>query len=160
MSILFKQHFQLAYVVDSVDAALAEWRDSYGITKWHVMDMKALYGEQSPIRYIALAWTDQGLMVELIEPVPGADSIYKDWRTGCASSRFHHLGFMIESDGEFAAVKDRFVQAGCPIATEGSAGDMLDFAYVDTTASFGHYCELIYLKGEGKTQFFADVPYN
>ena len=51
-------------------------------------------------------------------------------------------------------------EAGCPVAAEGAAGDMLEFAYIDTTKAFGHYYELIYLKGEGRTRFFGPVPHN
>lgn len=160
-TVLFKRHFQVAYVVDDVQAGMAEFAAKYAIAKWHVMDMIAMSGEGSATRVIALAWTDDNLMVELIEPNLAVPSIYTDWRTESGQPiRFHHLGFLADSDEEFAAVKTQLVKAGSPIATEGAAGDLLEFAYLDTTAALGHYYELIYLKGEGKTLFFAPVPHN
>lgn len=162
MSILFKRHFQVAYLVDDVHAAISEWSEKHGVKNWHVMDMVAMHGTPDAVsRYIALAWTDEGLMIELIEPNEAQPSIYQDWRRDSGqANRFHHLGFLVDSDEEFAAVKRRLTEAGFPIATEGAAGDMLEYAYIDTNAAFGHYYELIYLKGEGRTQFFAQVPYN
>jgi len=161
MSILFKRHFQIAYLVDDVHAAMAEFGEKYGIAKWHVMDMLAMHGEGSPSRYLALAWTDEGLMVELIEPIEDVPSIYSGWRKDSGqAARFHHLGFLVDNDEEFAAIKRQLAEAGCPVATEGAAGNVLQYAYIDTTKALGHYYELIYLKGEGKTLFFAPVPHN
>lgn len=161
MSILFKRHFQVAYLVDDVHAAMAEWREKYGLSNWHVMDMVAMLGEDATSRYIALAWTDERLMLELIEPIETMPSIYQNWRRDSGlANRFHHLGFLMESDEEFAATKRELVEAGSPLAIEGAVGDILEYAYLDTTAAFGHYYELIYLKGEGRTQFFAPVPRN
>ncbi|MCK9542846.1 MAG: VOC family protein [Novosphingobium sp.] len=161
MTVLFKRHFQVAYLVDDVHAAMAEFGEKYAIKKWHVMDMTQMHGEGSPTRFIALAWTDDNVMIELIEPDESVPSIYQNWRRDSGlSARFHHLGFIIESDEEYDAVKRQLAHAGCPVATEGSAGDMLQYAYIDTTREFGHFYELIYLKGEGKELFFAPVPRN
>lgn len=160
MTVLFKRHFQIAYVVDDIHAGVAEFAAKYAIANWHVMDMAAMQGPDSAVRHIALAWTDAELMVELIEPNPAVPSIYSDWRTDLAGPRFHHLGFLVESDAEFTAIRAQFAVAGCPVAAEGSAGDMLDFAYIDTSRTLGHFYELIHLKGEGRTQFFGQVPRN
>ena len=162
MSILFKRHFQLAYLVDDVHAAVADWGEKYGIKSWHIMDMVALHGTvDASSRFIALAWTDEGLMIELIEPNEAVPSIYQGWRRDSGqANRFHHLGFLVDSEEEFSAVKRQLGKAGYPLAAEGAAGDLLEYAYVDTTAAFGHYYELIYLKGEGRTLFFAPVPRN
>lgn len=160
MTVLFKRHFQIAYVVDNIDAGIAEFTSKYAVAKWHVMDLVAFNGPESAVRHIALAWTDAELMVELIEPNPAVASIYSNWRPDLAGPRFHHLGFLVDSDAEFAAIRRQFEVAGCPVAAEGSAGDMLDFAYIDTSRTLGHYYELIHLKGEGRTQFFRPVPHN
>ena len=160
MTVLFKRHFQVAYLVDQIDAGMAEFANNYAIRNWHVMDMKALGGADAPTRFIALAWTDDDLMVELIEPDLAIPSIYSDWRPELPGPRFHHLGFLADSDAEFAAVKAQFAAAGCLVASEGSSGDLLEFAYIDTTQAFGHFYELVYLKGEGRTLFFAPVPVN
>lgn len=160
MTILFKRHFQICYLVDDAQAGMAEFGEKYGITKWHVMDMSAA-GPDAPTRAIALAWAEEGLMIELIEPNEAVPSIYVNWRRDSGeSARFHHLGFLVDSDEEYDAIKQKLLGAGYPVAAEGSFGDVLQFLYMDTTRTLGHYYELIYLKGEGKTQFFAPVPMN
>jgi hypothetical protein len=163
MTVLFKRHFQIAYVVDDVQAAMAEFAAKYGVSRWHVMDMMAGTGAgaASPTRFLALAWTEERFMVELIEPNLAVESIYSDWdRASGRTIRFHHLGFLIETAADFAAIRQTLIDSGSPVAAEGSAGDMLDYAYLDTTRALGHYYELIHLKGEGKTRFFASVPHN
>ena len=161
MTLLFKKHFQIAYLVDDVHAAMEEFSTKYAISKWQVMDMVAMQGEAASSRYLALAWTDQDTMIELIEPVESVPSIYQGWRRDSGQyARFHHLGFLVDDDEEYAAIKRQLADADCPIAIEGAAGDVLEYAYIDTPRAFGHYVELIHLKGAGKTQFFAQVPYN
>lgn len=160
MTVLFKRHFQIAYLVDDVAAGMAEFGENYGVAKWHVMDMM-INGPGSPTSKIALAWTDEDMMVELIEPNPAVSSIFSDWRRDLAPGpRFHHLGFMPSDDAEFDAIVAQLGRAGCPVAGQGSVGETLRYAYVDATKALGHYYELVLLKGEGRTQFFAPVPRN
>ncbi|NLR72812.1 VOC family protein [Novosphingobium sp. ERN07] len=161
MTVLFKRHFQIAYLVDDIRAGMDEFAAKHGVSNWHLMDMAALYGEGSPTNAIALAWTDADLMVELIEPNPAVESIYSNWRPDLgAGARLHHLGFKPETDAEFDAIIAQLGAGGCPVSTEGTAGDALRYAYIDTTRALGHYYELILLKGEGGKAYFAPVPQN
>ena len=72
--IAFRDHFQHAYVVRNLDKTMANFRDNYGVARWQVMPMP----EGSPVKALGLAYV-QNVMLELIEAIPGQDSIYRDW---------------------------------------------------------------------------------
>ena len=42
--VLFKRHFQVAYVTDSAEAAIEILGRHYGVTKWDLLDMAAMHG--------------------------------------------------------------------------------------------------------------------
>lgn len=157
--VLFKQHFQIAYVVRDLAAARARLAREFGIAEWDVMDMAALMGPGHGTRYIGNSFAGD-TMIELIEPDPAGDSIYRDWIPAEEDGvRLHHLGFLVRSDEDFKAAIAQLGTAGYPTAVSGSFGDALDYHYADTTALLGHYYELINLKPAGE-QFFARIPRN
>ena len=159
MTMLFKRHFQTAYVVDDIEQAMAVFASNYGITQWDVMDMVAMAGPGQPLLFIANAWAGD-MMIELMQPDENVTSIYTGWqKQSGATFRLHHLGFLVDSDAQMAAHKQLLERNGHPIVAEGSFGDVLDFAYADTTSALGHFYELIHLKSQGKA-FFDRIPVN
>jgi len=159
MTILFKRHFQTAYVVDDVKQSAAVLAANYGIKHWDIMDMVALVGPCQPLMFIANAWVGY-MMFELMQPDENVTSIYTGWqKQSNATFRLHHLGFLVDSDAQMTEHKQQLIGNGQPIVSEGSFGDVLDFAYADTTLEMGHFYELIHLKAEGKS-FFDRIPVN
>lgn len=158
-SVLFRRHFQIAYVADDVEQAVAAFRKSHGIAQWDAVDMAVMAGPGAPLKFIANAWAGD-LMIELMQPDEDISSIYTGWQkqTGLPF-RLHHLGFLVDSAEQLATHRQQLADHGYPVATEGSFGDILDFVYADTTADFGHYHELIWLKPEGDA-FFGRIPVN
>jgi Glyoxalase/Bleomycin resistance protein/Dioxygenase superfamily len=157
--VLFKRHFQVAYVVDDAAKAADILGKRFGVSKWDLLDMIEIHGSGSAAQVIGNAWVGD-MMIEVIEPQPGVASIYNDWkRDSGAAFRFHHLGFLIDSADEFTAAKRMLADSGFPIVVDGSFGEVLDYAYADTTAELGHYYEMIRLKAEGDT-FFGRIPVN
>lgn len=157
--VLFRHHFQIAYVVRDADAARRIFADRFGIAEWNVMDRIAVHGDQSAIRSISLAYAGD-LMVELIEENTDAPSIYSGWAPADDNVfRLHHLGFLIPSAEDFASIVRKLEETGHPTAVSGSFGDQLDFHYADTVSSLGHYYELVHLKPAG-ADFFANTPHN
>ncbi len=157
--VLFKRHFQVAYVTDSAEAAIEILGRHYGVTKWDLLDMAAMHGADGPSRWIGNAWVGD-TMIEVIEPDESVDSIYSNWRKDSpAKVRFHHLGFLVDSAEEMAAAKQHLAANGFPIVVDGSFGEVLDYAYADTTAELGHYYEIIRLKEQGQS-FFGRIPVN
>lgn len=159
MTVLFKRHFQVAYVVDDAKAAIEVLSRRYGVEKWDLMDMAELHGSGASARYIGNAWVGDA-MIEVIEPDEAVESIYQGWKKDSGNLlRFHHLGFLVDSAEEFDAAKARLAAHGFPIVVDGSFGEVLDFAYADTTAELGHYYEIIRLKSQGDS-FFGRIPVN
>lgn len=157
--VLFQQHFQIAYVVRDIEAATRRFAREFGIVRWDVMDMAALLGPGHGTRFIGNAYAGE-VMIELIEPDPAGESLYRDWIPDATDGvRLHHLGFLVRSDADFRAAVAQLEAAGYPTAHSGSFGDNLDYHYADTTALLGHYYELIHLKPAGE-QFFARIPRN
>lgn len=159
MTILFQRHFQTAYVVDDVQQAMASFAANYGISQWDVMDMVAIAGAGHALTVIANAWAGD-MMIELMQPDETVASIYAGWQKHVDHSiRLHHLGFLVDSEAQMAEHTQQLVKNGHPIVAEGSFGDVLDFAYADTTVQLGHYYEIIRLKAEGNS-FFGRIPIN
>ena len=121
--------------------------------------MTAVHGDQSPVRIIANAWLGD-TMIEVIEANPDAESIYRGWHSDDSNPlRFHHFGYLLDTEKEFEAARAQLVASSFPIVSEGSFGEVLDYAYSDTTAVLGHYYELIRPKSE-IASFFGRIPVN
>lgn len=153
--LIFRHHFQHAYVVRNVEKAMAVFRADCGVGQWQVMRFPA----GSPVRAIALAYA-QNVMLELIEAIPGEDTIFRAFIPESESAaRFHHLGYLIEREEDYLAAIAQFDAAGWRAAYAERSGEILDFHYADTVSQLGHYCELIHLRADGK-EFFSHVPHN
>jgi hypothetical protein len=157
--VLFRKHFQIAYVFRDARHAMARFGKRMGVAKWDLLDMVALTGADSAVRYIANAYAGD-VMIELIEPFPERPSIYRDWIPASDdAARFHHLGFLAETQDAWRAAVDLLAEDGFAVVHTGSYGDLLDFQYVDTVKELGHFYELIHLK-PGGVEFFARIPNN
>jgi hypothetical protein len=153
--LVLRNHFQIAYVVRDIDKAVTNLREKFGIAKWQVRRMP----ESAPSSAIGFAYMQQ-TMIELVEARPSQDTIFRDWLPPSESgARFHHLGYMIDSEEQWRETVGQFEAADIRKAFSGSAEGLLDFYYADTVAHLGHYCELVRLQPAGKN-FFARVPHN
>jgi len=153
--VVFRNHFQLGYVVRNLYRAVEHMRDKFGVAKWQVNRMP----KSAPARVLGFAYV-QKVMIELIEARPELDTIYRDWIPESeTAARLHHLGYMMDSAEEWHRVIDQFQAGGFRAALTESSNDLFDYYYSDTVAQLGHYCELIFLKPAGRT-FWADVPRN
>ena len=152
--VVFRNHFQLGYVVRNLDPAIEEMRGKFGVAKWQVNVLP----KSAPARVLGFAYVQQ-VMIELIEARPERETIYRDWIPEFdAAARLHHLGYMIDSDEEWRATIGQFEGSGFRSALTDSS-DFFDYYYADTVAQLGHYCELIRLKPAGRA-FWANVPRN
>ncbi len=159
MTVLFQRHFQVAYVVDDIHTAMAELSQNMGVSRWDVVDMATPEGPGQVLKFNANAWSGD-VMIELIQPDPAATSIYSGWRLDSDSNlRLHHLGYLVDSAEQMAEHRQHLIRNGHSIVAEGSFGNVLDFAYADTTALLGHYYEIIWLKEQGN-DFFNRIPVN
>ncbi len=153
--LVFRNHFQMGYVVRDVSKAAAALRDQFGVGQWQIRRMP----DSAPSSALAFAYVQQ-TMIELVEARPSQDTIFREWLPDSDSmARFHHLGYMIDSEEQWRETIDQLESAGVRAAFAGSAGDLLDYYYADTVAHLGHYCELVRLKPAG-LNYFSRVPHN
>ena len=152
--LLFRNHFQIAYIVRDAEKAIEAFGTKFGVPNWKVRQTTP----GAPAKRIALAHAG-GVVLELVEPDPEADTIFRTWIPDePAGARFHHLGYYIENEEEWAKVVAQYHAAGIETML-GSVGDILDYGYADTVAQLGHYTEIVLLKPAG-ANFFASAPHN
>jgi hypothetical protein len=147
--VLFRNHFQMGYVVRDMEKAIENLRTKFGVAQWRVLEMPP----EAEVKCLGFAYV-QSSMLELIEMRPGREIFFKPWIPQAAHAlRLNHLGYMMGSEEEWNTVSKQFAAAGFQIAVSNSLGDVR-FRYYDTVAELGHYCEITYL-GPTAKDFFA-----
>ena len=151
--VLFRNHFQMGYVVRNLDKAIENLREKFGVAKWRIVDVPG----DRPVRRLGLAYV-QKMLIELIETRIGQELFYKAWIPDSDSAiRLNHCAYMMESEEEWETVTRQFIDAGFGIAISSTLGDVR-FQYYDTVEELGHFCEVIYLGPTAKS--FFDAPHN
>src|SRR3546814_16119249 len=101
VSVLFQQHFQVAYVVRDIEAATQRFAREFGIARWDVMDMAALLGPGHGTRFLGNAYAGE-VMIELIATDPTGERLHPAWIPDTADHvRLHHLGLLVPSHSPF-----------------------------------------------------------
>lgn len=134
--------FQLGHVVDDVFAAASRWASTFGIGPFHVlpvMEQQADYtGEMRSIR-IQVAVAQAGpTQIELIQQHCETPSIFRDWSNNGVSA-FHQIATITD---DYDRKKAHFEALGYTTVAESNAGKFR-VAYVDTSADFGFYTEIV-----------------
>lgn len=156
LPVLFRNHFQLGYVVRNLDAAIETMRKRFGVKEWEVRHLPA----SAPGRALGNAWVD-GTLIELVDLWPGGDTFYHAWIPDDeAGLRLHHLGYLIDSEAEWRDAIAQMETAGFKPVLVGGAPGVMDWYYADTVAMLGHYTELMRYTSEAGKGFWADVPRN
>jgi extradiol dioxygenase family protein len=151
--VLFRNHFQMGYVVRDLKKATENLGNKFGVTKWRVVEMLP----EVDLRYVGFAYV-QNTLLELLEIKPDRDTIFSAWIPEEKSAvRLNHFEYMMESQEEWNVVSRQFEMTGFSVALPGNQADV-QFAYYDTVAELGHYCELIY-PGPTAKEFF-EAPHN
>jgi Glyoxalase/Bleomycin resistance protein/Dioxygenase superfamily len=130
--------FQLGFVVDDIVAVASRWAAVHGVGPFHigpVIEMQTVVaGEPAPVS-IQVGLAQAGpVQIELIQQHCDRPSVFREW-----TSPFHQLA-TITSD--FDGRLHHLQQCGYDVVGEVTAGD-LRVAYVDTTADFGFYTEVV-----------------
>jgi hypothetical protein len=152
-----KEQFQTGYVTNDLDRACELLRAKYGIGEFSFLEGEM--GEGGSIR-VAFAWVG-GNMYEIIDAKGGKEAEFYTSRLpadGSFALVFHHLGYMIHSDEEWAAVKAEIAEREMNVALDVATGGFMDAIYIEAP-ELGHYLEYLY-PAEGGLQFFGAVPAN
>jgi hypothetical protein len=135
--------FQMAYVVEDIQAEMRRWADQLGAGPWHLIP--AFGGVEPSFRggptdaEVSLAMGFAGHMcIELIQPLDDKPSV---WREGVERFGwgFHHFGV---GSLDFEADLVRHVEQGHEIVYEAKVPTGGRVAYVDSTKDLPGYVEL------------------
>lgn len=134
--------FQLGHVVDDVLAAAYKWVRAFGIGPFHVLPVvrqRTNFGGEMRSVQIQVAVAQAGpVQIELIQQHCRTPSIFQNWSRG-GTSAFHQIATVTD---DYDGKKSRFEALGYKIAAESDAGKFR-VAYVDTSADFGFYTEIV-----------------
>lgn len=139
---LLEGHYQNAYVTRDLEESLTTLRSLYGVQDpkhfQAEIEVKTPTGSGTLVSKIAFIWIGN-LQYELIEPISGPDSIYRDALPE-QGLRPHHI-CMRSHDWERTLTElDRHK---LPIVLEGNSSSGLKFVYADARATLGHYLEFV-----------------
>lgn len=144
----FKQlsAFQSAWVVDDIESAALQWAEFAGVgpffvSEYHEGDLEqTLYrGTSSPITMKTALAQAGDMQIELIQPTGNARSAYRD-TVPVGKTAFHHIGVW---SNDLEADVASYLDNGFEVAAKGKAGEVVGFAYIDTSATLGHMIELV-----------------
>jgi hypothetical protein len=158
----FGKFFQHGYVTSDLDRAIAEFASRWGVSRFLIRPTAeflcaAPTGAANVVVRLAFAYVGD-LQIELIEPMGGsAATFYTDTLPKDAFAvRFHHMGFLLsDEEAEWGACIAGAAQDKYELALSGD-NPRLRFAYLDSRAELGHYCEFV----SPKFDVFADIPRN
>jgi len=154
---------QLGYVTADIDAAIAYFTRTAGISEWlrwnDVAVEKMVDGAVARSKLdLAMAWRGS-TMLELIRPVSGAIGIYNLRGAGDSPVNLHHIGHGVPGDeADFERQLQTMEAAGQPVALV-TRNDNGNYALVDTRNTTGLYTEYLWGRDKGNA-LFASIPRN
>jgi hypothetical protein len=138
--------FQSAWVVDDIYETANLWAEKTGIGPFFVAEygegalIDTLYRGAPSTLTMKTALAQAGKMqIELIQPTGDMPSAYRD-TVPMGRTAFHHIALW-SSDVEAGIAG--YEEKGFEVATRGNAAGIVQFAYIDTSAVFGHMIELV-----------------
>lgn len=151
---------QLAYVTNDFDRALTVFGERHGVMRFLELREFTLQtgADQFAEVNIAIAMVD-GMEIEIIQPLDGADKVYRCALAGKDFQvRFHHIGERVESLECFEHLKREVTAASRRIDLWGSSVNGAHYFYVDDRDTLGHHVEYIYRAPDDLAAFLARVP--
>ncbi|MFJ4656766.1 VOC family protein [Nocardia sp. NPDC088792] len=152
--------FQVAWVVEDIDAAEQEFTDRYGVEKWVRMPRMTFGPEQATYRGAPADYTIDtslgyagGQQIELIAPVSG-ENLYTE-QIAKSGPGLNHIAWVPEDfDTALAQAQARGVEIvqHCVVPEIG-----MEFAYLSGGA-LGSYIELLRLPTEARAMFDSMIP--
>jgi Glyoxalase/Bleomycin resistance protein/Dioxygenase superfamily len=146
-------HFQNAYIVDDIEAALAECvrRGGPGDVRSFATEQQLWTpaGMKTVSNKLAFVWIGD-IQYELIEVVHDETGIYGNYRgaseLGGGVMHFHHSCARVADWGSFRAA---VAKQDLPVVLErANEGDALKFLYLDARDFCGHYLEYTWMTDE------------
>jgi hypothetical protein len=155
---------QIAHVTNSLDRAIREFRQAFGIAKFLEMRNHSVVTREGrrANMHVALAYR-KDVMIELIEPIGGDDLVYREGLDGSDFVvRQHHVARIVDSDQEFDEEFERLRARGVkfPImASRQDTNDKCRVFYADLRPYIGYYIEYLAFSASGR-QWLDTIPGN
>ena len=149
-------HYQNAYIVEDIDAAIASFRGraEFGDVRPFVIEQQLWTPEGMKLvsTKLAFIWIGE-LQYELIEVLHDESGIYANWQDNGGLLHFHHVCMRVPEWEPFrAAVAEQDLSVVLERANE---GDQLKFLYLDGREFCGHYLEYVWMSDERWAQLRA-----
>lgn len=149
---MFNGQYQLGFVTDDLDAAMARLGRRYDISSYRV--------KRDPQRMSTAHAYAGDMMIEVIQPGPDANPVYHENVPTGGTVRLHHLGYRVPDVAMWDQLIAQIDREGWATPVRGAVMDgHLRFVYVDTLADLGIYQEYVCLTGEA-VHYYDDVPAN
>jgi hypothetical protein len=153
--------YQIAFVTTDLDRAMQLFAETYGISKFRIKrDIPSAPGMPKMSAHVAHAYVGP-MMIELIQPVGGDDSLYREILPPDGFGiRLHHFGFIVRSEQELDRISAALEAKRVPIAFDATMPGVARAVYADARRTLGHYLEYVYLRPESRRSYYAEVPHN
>lgn len=153
---------QIGYATTDCKEAVKRYGESYGVANFLLLPntVSTIAPGRTATINVAMAFVND-TMIEFIEPVGGADTIYREvLPTDGFAVRHHHLGYAIFSEEEWAAIQEAIERQKVPVVLNGESPGVMRYQYVDLRADIGHYVEYLYYLGQGGQELLKAIPHN
>jgi len=142
-------HYQNAYIVADIDAAIAEFhtRAEFGEVKPFAIQQRLRTPEGMKLVSTKLAFIWIGdLQYELIEVIDDETGVYSNFKDNGGLLHFHHVCMRVPEWEPFRAA---VAAQNLPVVLERAGeGDLLKFLYLDGREFCGHYLEYVWMTDE------------
>lgn len=139
--------YQLGYVTRDLAAAKARFSERFGIEDY--LRTQISYPGTDGFAQVALAF-NRGMLVELTQPVAGAEGLFADALPDGYGIALHHLGHRVDDAATLERVVAHYEALGYAIPLVRTGQDGPTTVYVDTRPDTGHYSEFVHIGPGGK----------
>jgi hypothetical protein len=150
--LLHNDHFQISYVTNDIDRAVAIFRDRYGVPRFRESDAETASGGWIKVR---AAWVGN-MAYELISGGGPGMELWAEPPGEPFVLRHHHFGFLIQDEPTWDALEAEIRRGGWVVRQRAESADLGRTTYVEAP-ELGHYLEFI-LPGPALIARFDDTP--
>lgn len=152
---------QIAYVTNDFDRALADFAD-VGVTRFlELRDIGFAVGPAAEARcHVGLARSG-GMEIEIIQPLGGADAVYRGILQGPDFQlHFHHVAQRLPDVASLERMKAQAQARGIDLPVDAVAPEGLTYFYADLRRTLGHMVEYVCPTPAFVEAMAAAVPIN
>lgn len=147
--------FQIAYVTNDIERALAVFADRYGVKAWRRMEGELKEGGHIRVEF---GWAGGALFEVTQADGPGSELYRQGLPADGFAIRFHHLGYFIPTEAAWRALLAEIDEGKVKVFNETNVPGFLQARIVEAP-DLGHYIEYIFPEAGG-VAFFQGAPSN